>query len=176
MAAVEFTVRFLQSLKATGASYDLYDKKVTGFGFRVTPNGKKTFFNTVGQPIRATRSMTYHQSAVSLPLWLYFGDAKTQPKGKSSQPTLKKTIKLDKLPGTLRLLSEDHQILHKDFNFKANNIINTAQGVSESAKTVAIDRARSFHYLAPDARTAAGLSKTLTLGACRSARSLWNLG
>lgn len=44
MAAVEFTVRFLQSLKATGASYDLYDKKVTGFGFRVTPNGKKTFF------------------------------------------------------------------------------------------------------------------------------------
>jgi integrase len=44
MAAVEFTIRYLQALKPGIAPKDYYDKKVTGFGVRLSPGGKKTFF------------------------------------------------------------------------------------------------------------------------------------
>ena len=45
MPAVDFTVRYLQGLKPQNKPFDAFDKKVTGFGVRVSPGGKKTFFS-----------------------------------------------------------------------------------------------------------------------------------
>jgi len=44
VAAIDFTVRYLQSLKPQTSPYDLYDKRITGLGIRVSSGGKKTFF------------------------------------------------------------------------------------------------------------------------------------
>ena len=84
-----------------------------------------------------------------------------------------KTIKLDKLVGLLRRSISRTAEFAQEFQISDKRSHQHRSGchISESAKTVAIHQARSFHYLAPDARTAAGLSKTLTIDTYRSVQS-----
>lgn len=116
-------------------------------------------------------------SCVTSPLAIFWR-RQNIAKGEKQLANTEKTIKLDKLVGLLRRSISRTAEFAQEFQISDKRSHQHRSGchISESAKTVAIHQARSFHYLAPDARTAAGLSKTLTLGACRSARSLWNLG